>query len=102
MRIIKRSTLVEYAQRNPQAKAGLLYWHTLAESARWTGLQEVRRTFPHADAVTVASGRTVVIFNIAGNRYRLITAIHYDRQRVFTLRVMTHAEYSKDTWKEPL
>jgi mRNA interferase HigB len=62
----------------------------------------VRRSFRSADEVTVASGRTVVIFNIGGNRFRLITAIHYNRGKVFELRFMTHAEYSKDRWKDDL
>jgi mRNA interferase HigB len=102
MRIIKRSMLAAYAQRNPQAGIGLLRWHELAKAGRWTCLQDVRATFPHADTVTVKSGRSVVVFNIAGNKYRLITAIHYNRQLVFTMMVLTHAEYSKGRWKEVL
>ena len=102
MRIIKRSTLAKYWERNPQSRAGLMHWHGLARKARWTSLQDVRATFPHADAVTVASGRNVVVFNIAGNRYRLITAIHYNRQLVFTLTVLTHGEYGKGKWKDAL
>jgi len=102
MRIIKRSTLAAYWQRNPHAGSGLRYWHKLARKARWTCLQDVRATFPHADAVAVASGRSVVVFNIAGNKYRLITAIHYNRQLVFTLMVLTHAEYSENKWKRVL
>ena len=83
--------------------AGILrVLHTLAKKARWTCLQDVRATFPHADAVTVASGRSVVVFNIAGNKYRLITAIHYNRQLVFTLMVLTHSRYSKKKWKDVL
>jgi len=65
------------------------------EKARWTCLQDVRATFPHADAVTVASGRSVVVFNIAGNKYRLITAIHYNRQLIFTLMVLTHSNTAR-------
>ena len=102
MRIIKRAILAAYWDRNPQAESGLLYWHRLAKEARWTCLQDVRATFPHADAVTVASGRNVVVFNIGGNKYRLITAIHYNRQLVFTLKVLTHAEYDKGKWKDVL
>jgi mRNA interferase HigB len=102
MRIIKRATLAAYWRRNPQAASGLLYWHKLAKAARWTCLQDVRATFPHADAVTVKSGRRVVVFNIAGNKYRLITAIHYNRQLAFTLMALTHAEYDKAMWKEVL
>jgi mRNA interferase HigB len=58
--------------------------------------------FPHADAVIVESGKPVTVFNIAGNKFRLITAIHYNRQVIYTLRVMTHGEYSKDKWKVQL
>jgi mRNA interferase HigB len=74
----------------------------LAMAARWTSLQDVRATFSHADGVTVKSGRTVVVFNIAGNKWRLITAIHYNRQLLFTLIVLTHAEYSRGKWKDML
>jgi mRNA interferase HigB len=102
MRIIKRATLAAFWERNPQARSGLLYWHKLAAKARWTCLQDVRATFPHADGVPVASGRNVVVFNVAGNKYRLITAIHYNRQLAFTLMVLTHAEYDKEKWKETL
>jgi len=102
MRIIKRSTLVAYWRRNPQARSSLLYWHKLAKAARWACLQDVRGTFPHANPVTVKSGRSVVVFNIGGNKYRLITAIHYNRRLVFTLTVLTHAEYSKDKWRDIL
>jgi mRNA interferase HigB len=102
MKIIKRATLAAYWQRNPQAESGLLYWHKLAKKAWWTCLQDVRATFPHADAVEVASGRRVVVFNIAGNKFRLITALHYNRQLAFTLMVLTHAEYDRGKWKDVL
>ncbi len=99
MRIIKRSTLVKYWEKNPQAESGLTQWFKLTKAAGWKSIQDARATFPHADPVTVESKRTVVVFNISGNKYRLITAIHYDRQKVFTLMVLTHAEYNKNKWK---
>jgi len=102
MRILKRSMPVAYSKENPQAESGLLYWHKLTKAARWSSLGDVRATFPRADAVTVKSGRTVVVFNIAGNKYRLITAIHYNRRKVFTLMVLTYAEYSRGRWKDVL
>lgn len=64
---------------------------------------EVRREYPHADATDkTASGRTVTIFNIGGGKYRLVTAIHYNVEKIFTLRIMTHAQYSKEAWKRDL
>ncbi len=58
--------------------------------------------FPHADQVKVRSGKVVTIFNVCGNDFRLITAIHYDRQKVFVLNFLAHAEYSRDNWKNRL
>jgi mRNA interferase HigB len=43
-----------------------------------------------------------MIFDIAGNKYRLITAIHYDKLRVYVLRVFTHKEYDVENWQEEL
>ena len=58
--------------------------------------------FPSADAVKVGTGRIATIFNVCGNKYRLITAIHYNTGLIFILRFLTHAEYSKNAWKENL
>ena len=102
MRLIKRTTLREYARRFPKAATTLDAWARLAFSAAWKNLVDTRKTFPHADQVKVKSGRTVTVFNISGNDFRLITAIHYDRRKVFVLNFLTHAEYSKGTWKNRL
>jgi mRNA interferase HigB len=102
MRIITRKRLREFARRYPDAAESLQKWDRLVREAEWESLQDVRRVYPHADAVTVASGNTVTVFNICGNKYRLIAAIHYNRQRVYVLRLLTHAEYSKGFWKDDL
>lgn len=99
MRIIKPSTLVEWAGRHPAAAPSLLRWMEMASRAQWESLSDVRRDFPHADIVRVGSFKPVVIFNIAGNHFRLITAIHYNTGRLFLLDFLTHADYSKDAWK---
>ena len=102
MRIVKKATLAVYGAQNPQAKSGLEHWYQVTRKAEWACFLEVRATFPHADQVTVKSGRKTVVFNIGGNKYRLITAIHYNRRLVFTLMVLTHAQYGKDEWKDVL
>ncbi|HRI16680.1 MAG TPA: type II toxin-antitoxin system HigB family toxin [Verrucomicrobiota bacterium] len=58
--------------------------------------------FPPADPVEVASGCTVYVFNVAGNKYRMIVAIHFNPGRVFTRRLLTHTDYSKGHWKDQL
>lgn len=102
VRIITRKRLEEFARRHPRARRALQAWADVVEDAQWANLAEVRQAYPHADGVRVGSGRIATVFNICGNDFRLVTAIHYDMQRVFTMRFLTHAEYSKEAWKETL
>ena len=102
MRIITETTIREYATKHPNATASLLNWIIQTKVNSWKNIQEVRATYPHADLVTVASGRTVVIFNIAGNNHRLISALHFNRKIVYILKILTHAQYDKNHWKSEL
>ena len=52
--------------------------------------------------VRVESGKPVLVFNIAGNSFRLIAAVHFNTGRVFLLDFLSHAEYSKNVWKKRL
>jgi mRNA interferase HigB len=87
---------------NARAEAPLRAWYKLALHAEWHSFNDVHKNFPSADAVKVASKKEVVVFNIGGNACRLIAAVHYKSQRVFVLRVLTHAEYDKEQWKVQL
>jgi mRNA interferase HigB len=102
VRIIKSSTLRKFWQKHREAEASLRLWIRLTRAARWLNFANVQRTFPSADWVTVASGRSVIVFNIAHNRYRLIAAIHFNRQIVYTLMIMTHKQYERGIWKDQL
>ncbi|MBM4017559.1 MAG: type II toxin-antitoxin system HigB family toxin [Planctomycetes bacterium] len=102
MRVIRPGRVREFAARHPDATPSLERWLEAAEAARWRNLVDVRQVFRGADEVKVASGRTVVVFNIAGNQFRLITAIHYNVGKVFVLMLLTHAEYGKDRRKDAL
>jgi mRNA interferase HigB len=102
MRIIKPGRIREFAARHPAAASSLERWLEAAESAGWRSLVDVRQVFRSADEVKVASHRTVVVFNIAGNQYRLVAAIHYNLGKVFVLMFLTHAEYGQDRWKDVL
>ena len=64
------------------------------EDAKWTSLVDVRKTRPDADYV-----KPYKVFNIKGNKYRLITKINYKSQLASIENFMTHAEYSKGGWK---
>jgi mRNA interferase HigB len=102
MRIIKTSMLKAFWEANRQAEASLRTWVGQTKAAAWRNFAEVRNTFPSADLVKVASGRPVVVFNIAHNRYRLIAAIHYNMHVVYTLAVLAHKEYNRGDWKDGL
>jgi mRNA interferase HigB len=102
MRIIKEPFLQRMASRYPQAAPWLEAFRKTARGARWRKLSELRRTYPQAELVRVKSGRSVVVFNVAGNKFRLIAAVHFNRQILFTLLFLTHAQYSQDTWKSTL
>ena len=95
MRVISRKKLREFWELYPKARTPLDAWYQVAKRAKWENFAEVRRTFNSADVV----GRFVV-FNIGGNKYRLIAVIHYNRGKVFIRHVLTHAEYDEGKWKD--
>lgn len=102
MRVVKPSRIREYASRYPEAAGALAAWLKIAKKATWRNIIDTRRMFPTADAVDVASGRTVTIFNMGGNKFRLIVAIKYEWSMLYVLEFLTHAEYSRNRWKETL
>jgi mRNA interferase HigB len=102
MRLISARRLEEFWRIHPRARVSLESWLSTTRGVEWNSFSEVRKTFSHADQVRVGSRKTVVVFNIAGNNFRLICAIHYNGKRIYLLRFLTHAEYSKDKWKNDL
>ena len=101
MHIITWKRLSQAAEEHANARPKIISFHAVAKAAVWESLVDTRRSFPHADQVKVASGRTITVFNLS-NAYRLITAIHYNRKRVYILRFLTHADYTKGKWKNEL
>ncbi|MGH9840718.1 MAG: type II toxin-antitoxin system HigB family toxin [Blastocatellia bacterium] len=93
--IISRKRLKEFWERHPDAKEPLDTWYRAAKRAKWQNLAETREMFPHADPYG-----TCTIFNIGGNKYRLITKIYYDDQTVLIRIVLTHPEYDRGRWKD--
>ena len=102
MRIVKEAFLRDAAERFPKAARYLAAWIETMRAARWKSPADLRRVYASADQVVVASGKRVMVFNVCGNTYRLIVAIHFDRQTAYTLRFLTHAEYRKNGWKDGL
>lgn len=76
-------------------------WFRVASKAEWRSSEDVRKTYRSADGVTVGSG-TYAVFNICGNKLRLIVKMEYKYQKVFIKHLLTHAEYDKEDWKNEL
>jgi len=89
--VIARKALADFWERRRDARAALAAWHKLMTGADFADLAELRRTFGSADYVP-----PYTIFDVGGNKYRIVTAIHYNRRKVYIRHVLTHAEY--DRW----
>ena len=95
MRIISRRTLREFWERRGYADAeqALKSWFREALNGDWATPAEIKAAFGTASIV----GNNRVVFNIGGNKYRVISSIHFNRQMLFVRHVFTHKEYDK--WK---
>lgn len=93
--VITRKRLNEFAQKHPNSRVSLEHWYRLMKRGRFLSFAELRTAFPHADQV----GK-LTVFNVGGNKARLIAAIHYNRQKVYIRAVLTHDEYNKSKWRE--
>jgi mRNA interferase HigB len=95
VRIITIRRLREFWEKHEAAERALRAWLVRVEHADWRNFADLRRDFPSADQV-----RQLTVFDIHGNRYRLIARIEYQKQRVYVRAVLTHAEYDTEKWKD--
>lgn len=95
MRIITRKRLNDFAEKYPDAKSALQHWYEAAKRKNFKSFAELRESFSSADQV----GK-LTVFNIGGNKVRLVAAIHYNRRMIFIRAVLTHPEYDEGKWKE--
>jgi mRNA interferase HigB len=94
MRIYSKKTLDEFGKAHADVVTALNSWHQVAKSTSWKNIQDVKNSYSSADA----AGR-FTIFNIKGNKYRLIVSIDYERQVIYVKYVLTHSEYDSGRWK---
>lgn len=92
MNVIAKRALIAFWTRHPQAKAPLSAWHALVSKARWDGPQDVKAQF---GANVDFLGDNRVIFDIGGNKYRLIVRVSYAYKAVLIKFIGTHAEYDR-------
>jgi mRNA interferase HigB len=95
MHVISKKKLRIFWSIYPVAKSPLDNWFRVAKKTDWSKFADVKATFGSADEV----GKYIV-FNVGGNKYRLICEINYQRGKVFVRHVLTHADYSRGAWKK--
>ena len=94
MHIVTRRRLVDFWRIHPAARSPLQHWFAVIRKTDYASFVALRVTFPSADQVD-----RFTVFNIGGNKFRLIAAIHYNRKKVYIRHVLTHAEYDRGSWR---
>ena len=103
MNVISRRKLKEFYEAKPERKAHAQAfddWFRIARAARWQNFQETKATFGQTDTATGHAGRTATIFDVGGNKYRIVAHVDYTRQTVLIAAVMDHREYDRGAWKK--
>ena len=91
MRIISRKRLREFWEHHPDARQALQAWYADAKQANWQTPADIKNVYRNASIVT----NNRVIFNIKGNKYRLVVAVQYQYGIVYIRFVGTHQQYEK-------
>lgn len=93
MRVLPRKPLRAFTAIHPDSGPSLDRWFRIAERADWSNFASVRSDFPQADRVGV-----YYVFNVSGNKYRLIAEIDFEFRRVYVREVLTHRDYDRGNW----
>ena len=94
MHIISKKKLKEFWLRHPASEHPLEAWFKIVRLSHYHAWAELKAAFPAVDKVN-----DKIIFNIGGNKYRLIAVIHFHRGKVYIRDVLTHEKYSEEKWK---
>jgi len=92
MRVISNKSLIEFAAKHPDAGVPLQIWRKTVEAGTFTGFADLKRAFNATDKVGA-----FYVFDIGGNKFRIVAAVHFNVQKLYVRHVLTHKEYDK--WK---
>ena len=101
MEILNVQALQRAIRKYRDAAAWLRAWTVTIQEASWQNLKDAQHQYPSADGVPIKSV-VITVFNVKGNGHRLLTIISYQRQQVYIVDLLTHAEYNKNLWKNRL
>jgi mRNA interferase HigB len=92
--IITRKTRFQFWEQHPARQTALVRWFKIVQKTEFHSFSELRAVFPSADKLD-----GWIIFNIGGNKYRLIASFHFNRGKVYIRHVLTHTQYNRGDWK---
>lgn len=95
MRIISRKAFRTFSEKHPESGQAFDEFYVKIKRCTPSNLAELRQTFPSADIVG-----DCIVFNVGGNKYRVIVHLDFEVQTMWIRIVLTHAEYDKDRWKD--
>ena len=95
MHIITKTRLVEFWTDHPDAEGPLKEWHRIVSKTNFADFNALSATFRSADYVA-----PYTVFNIGGNKYRLIVKMEYRYCTAYIRAVLTHTQYDRNKWKE--
>lgn len=85
---------MDFWRIHAEARSPLQHWFTIMRKTDYASFAALRTTFPSANQVD-----RFTVFNIGGNKFRLIAVLHYNRKKVYVRHVLTHAEYDRGSWR---
>ena len=91
MVVITKMKLIEFYQREPKAKDAILFWYQITKECDWSNFGDVKRSFNNVDSV----GNARFVFDVGGNKYRIVAMIHFSTRTLYIRFVGTHKEYDK-------
>jgi mRNA interferase HigB len=97
--VISRKPLTSFWRNHRDAEMPLRAWFKAASKGSFKNVAELKRTFSSVDYVPLAK-KQFYVFNVGGNKYRLIAVIHFNTQKLFVRYVMTLREYDRGDWKK--
>ncbi|MFH1723783.1 MAG: type II toxin-antitoxin system HigB family toxin [Elusimicrobiota bacterium] len=94
MKLLGRLALQSFGLKHPDSRSALRSWKQAIEANNYMNLVELKRSFSPVDYV-----KPYTVFNISGNKYRLIAIVDYELQTLSVEDVLTHSEYDKGRWR---
>ena len=91
MVVIAKRTINEFIEKHPKSAKALLEWYLKTKESDWSNFADIKKVFGSADSV----GNDLYIFNVGGNKYRLIARIIFGARTLFIRFIGTHKEYDK-------